>query len=114
MPVYEYDCPDCGDFTALKPLSGFREPEPCPACGIPAPRILLSAPGLPLLSSETRSRHAINERSAHEPRQSSAAERSGHGSGCACCKPGAKSARTQQAANGAKGFPGKRPWMISH
>jgi len=116
MPIYEYDCPDCGDFTALKPLARFREPEPCPVCGIPAARVLLSPPGLPLVSAGVRQSHARNERSRHEPRYSSAAERAagGHGSGCACCKPGAKSAQAQQAANGAKSFPGKRPWMISH
>ncbi len=116
MPVYEYDCPDCGDFTALRTLAEFREPEPCPICGTPAPRVLLSAPGLPVLSSAVRRKHAINERSAHEPRHSSAAERAagGHGSGCACCRPGAKSARVRQTADGAKSFPGQRPWMISH
>ncbi|MGI9212526.1 MAG: FmdB family zinc ribbon protein [Methylococcaceae bacterium] len=116
MPIYEYDCSRCGDFTALRPMAEFRAAQPCPSCGVLAPRVLLNAPGLPVLSTEMRRSHALNERSAHEPRHSSAAERasSGHGSGCACCKPGAKSARVQQGVTGAKSFPGQRPWMISH
>jgi putative FmdB family regulatory protein len=116
MPVYEYGCPDCGDFTALMPLARYREPQPCPACGEPSPRVVRSAPGLPLLRAETRKALAINERSAHAPKLSTAGERESagkHGPSCACCKPG-HSARTRQGADGAKSFPGRRPWMISH
>lgn len=117
MPIYEYDCPRCGDFTALRPMAQYREPHPCPDCGEPAPRAVFSAPGLPLLSAASRTAHATNERSAHAPKVSRKGEReagSKHGPGCACCKPGAASARTRVAQDGSKSFPSKRPWMISH
>lgn len=117
MPLYEYDCAACGDFTALRPMAEYREPQPCPDCGQPAPRALFTAPSLPILGSAARTAHARNERSAHEPMVSKKAERevaSKHGAGCACCKPGVGSARTQRGADGAKSFPSKRPWMISH
>jgi hypothetical protein len=36
-----------------------------------------------------------------------------HGAGCACCA--GKSMRNgKRGKNGAKSFPGARPWMISH
>lgn len=111
MPVYEYDCPACGDFTAMRPMAEYREPQPCPGCGVPAPRVLLSAPRLPVLGAAVRKAHAINERSAHEPKRSGGKT---HGAGCACCKPGARSTGTRVAADGAKSFPARRPWMISH
>lgn len=107
MPVYEYHCDAHGPFDALRPLAAYAEPCPCPACAQPARRILLTAPRL---ASSDRSRiaaHAVNERSAHEPRRSKA-----HGAGCGCCSGGG--ARRAGAPPAAKGFPSKRPWMISH
>ena len=116
MPIYEYDCPSCGGFTALRPMSEYRESQSCPSCGAPAPRAILSAPGLPLLGAAARRAHAVNEQSAHEPRLVSAVGRTTagkHGPGCACCKPG-HSAPVRHGRDGAKSFPTRRPWMISH
>jgi hypothetical protein len=60
------------------------------------------------MPTAVRQAHAVNERSAHEPRTSAR-----HGAGCSCCGGGRKS-NAVQAPNGAKSFPAKRPWMISH
>ena len=37
-----------------------------------------------------------------------------HPAGCGCCSPSSRKTPTVTAANGAKTFPNKRPWMISH
>ncbi len=46
MPTYEYECKDHGGFTAIRPLIQFRDPQPCPTCETPAPRVTLSVPAL--------------------------------------------------------------------
>jgi len=47
MPLYDYDCPDCGPFRALRPMSDSAGAQDCPKCGDPAPRQLRA----PMLSS---------------------------------------------------------------
>ncbi|AZY49559.1 zinc ribbon domain-containing protein [Bordetella avium] len=107
MPLYDYRCEACGDFTALRSLAQWRDPAPCPDCGQSCSRFLSGAPAVSALSSTANRAHAVNERASHEPR------RSGHGMACACCKGGSKTGgRTQ--ADGTKSFLGARPWMISH
>jgi putative FmdB family regulatory protein len=108
MAVYEYHCDTHGTFDALRPMAAYAEPCPCPDCGTPAPRVMLTPPRLGARDRGRIRAHAINERSADSPRRSS------HGPGCACCSPGGGKARAARAADGAKGFPGRRPWMISH
>ena len=46
MPTYEYECSSCGGFTALRPLSQFRDPQPCPKCEASSPRVTLTVPAL--------------------------------------------------------------------
>ncbi|HZT19071.1 MAG TPA: hypothetical protein VFA23_06670, partial [Dongiaceae bacterium] len=55
-----------GSFNAWRSMSASEQPAPCPSCGRPAPR----APSMPRLGMESalRRAHAINEKSAHEPR----------------------------------------------
>lgn len=99
MPLYDYECGQCGPFTELRPMAECEAPSACPGCGAPAPRAWLTAPRLggdPALIAA----HAANERSAHAPR------RAAHGPGCGCC--------AKQPSPRAKGFVGRRPWMISH
>lgn len=108
MPAYEFDCPTCGDFIALRPMAARDDPLACPDCGAPATRIMLTAPAIGALSSAKRVAHETNERAAHQPKSSAQ-----HGLGCACCTGTAKSA-SARAADGSKAFPKKRPWMISH
>lgn len=40
MPLYDYVCPDCGPFRALRPMSESARAHDCPQCGSPAPRPL--------------------------------------------------------------------------
>ncbi len=112
MPTYEYECTDCGDFTAARPMAEYREPQPCPDCGTVSPRVLRSAPAYSSVSTAVRTAHGVNERSAHAP-QTSAEMKAKHGAGCGCCSGIGKS-RAVQSADGKKAFPDKRPWMISH
>jgi putative FmdB family regulatory protein len=111
MPVYEYACDDCGGFSAANSMSQYLEPQPCPGCGSPAPRALLSAPALATMPATARVAHATNERSAHAPRTTADGVHR-HGPGCGCSGIGKSSA--VKSPDGAKTFPTKRPWMISH
>lgn len=107
MPFYDYECRGCGPFTAFRPMAEYEAPLACPDCGALSPRVLLTAPRLGGTDRALLAAHAVNERSAHAPRSSSA----GHGAGCGCCapRPAAKASPPEP-----KGFAGRRPWMISH
>lgn len=122
MPVYEYMCDACGDFTELKPMSEYQSPQPCPDCGVLAPRVMLTAPHCSGISRESRVAHSTNEQARHAPMSVDAykdkQDRVKHAAGCSCCSGGMKSRskknRTATSPNGAKSFPSARPWMISH
>lgn len=110
MPVYEYNCTDCGPFEAIERMSRCAEPTDCPACGTLAPRVMLTAPNVSFVSKSIRMGHATNERSADAPKRTST-----HGPGCGCCSGGTKkNSKTLHRPDGSKSFPSKRPWMISH
>ncbi len=113
MPTYDYACPSCGGFDALRRFAQRDEPAACPDCGAPSPRVFTAMPRLACLSSQTRRAMDINEQARHEPGRSGSYQRMRHPAGCGCCSPGRRGA-TVTAANGAKAFPSKRPWMISH
>ncbi len=112
MPTYDYACPDCGGFDALRTLARRDEPAACPDCGTSSPRVMVTAPRLALMASGTRDAIATNERASHAPR-SSRDQPARHPAGCGCCSTGRRGA-TVTAGNGTKAFPSKRPWMISH
>jgi len=117
MPTYDYDCAGCGGFDAFRPLSERNEPAACPGCGAGSPRVFASAPRLALLQGSTRSAIERNERAANVPMSSKdpgAYARLKHPSGCGCCSGHSPRSATVRAASGAKAFPSKRPWMISH
>ena len=105
MPIYEYNCADCGPFTQLRSITECSTNSACPACGSSAVKIF------PLVSlrpmrSENRTAWERNEQSAHAPHVCSS--HCGH-------KP---------KINGAKerGKPvlefskkrNRRPWMLGH
>ncbi|GAC1533629.1 MAG: zinc ribbon domain-containing protein [Ramlibacter sp.] len=115
MPTYAYACGDCGGFDAIRSMSQRDEPSACPACGAASPRVLAGAPGLACVGSQVRAAMETNERAQHAPRSSRDGSdgRMRHPAGCGCCSTGGRKA-TVTGANGAKAFPGKRPWMISH
>jgi len=70
MPIYDYDCPDCGGFEVLRTLAQRDDPCICPNCGAASPRVFVATPRLACLSSETRTAHETNERARHAPRSS--------------------------------------------
>lgn len=111
MPFYDYECGECGVFTALRPMTKATEPCDCPDCSAPAPRVILSAPNFALMESGMRNAYATNERSANSPKSTKAGH--AHGPGCACCS-GNRPSRTVSRPDGSKAFPSARPWMISH
>jgi putative FmdB family regulatory protein len=117
MPTYDYACPDCGGFDAFRSLAMRNDPAQCPDCGTASPRVFVSAPRLACVSSYTRMAMDTNERARHEPRSSRDTDgsygRMRHPAGCGCCST-SKKATTVRAPDGAKSFPSKRPWMISH
>lgn len=110
MPYYDYNCPDCGPFTEMRPMAVSGEPHACPACGTASPRAFFSTPFFSGLNAATRTAIATNERAQNEPKRSKSI---GHGPGCACCSAG-KPSKAVFRADGAKSFPSARPWMISH
>ena len=114
MPTYDSACPACGGFDAFRPLGARNEPAACPDCGTASPRVFASAPRLALLEGSTRSAIERNERARHEPKGSRDYARLRHPAGCGCCSSEVRRSSTVTAPNGAKAFPSKRPWMISH
>ena len=115
MPVYDYECPRCGPFTVMRPMAEYDRAAECPGCERESPRAFLTAPYFASMSAERRLALATNERSAHAPRLLSAADRR-HGAGCGCCaqKPLRAGKSGKSGKNAAKGFPARRPWMLSH
>lgn len=112
MPTYEYQCQTCGIFDQLRPIGRRDDHCRCPACGESSQRVVASAPALSVMSGRARAAHAVNERAAHAPKSSGEYRAYKHPPGCGCCGSGVKA--TARAADGSKGFPTKRPWMISH
>ena len=121
MPTYDYACAACGGFDAIRSLSVRNEPAACPGCGTDSQRVFVNAPRLARSNAEQRLAHDTNERAQHAPRSSRDGGGTGgsyapmrHPSGCGCCSTAGKRGSNVTAANGAKAFPTKRPWMISH
>ena len=112
MPVYEYECEQCGVITALKKMSESSMPACCETCGAESPRIM-SAPRRAVMEKSQRTAHERNEKSAHEPRVS---KRSSCGcSGTHTCKGGTKlNPETGKAALQMQTKKTARPWMLAH
>ncbi len=110
MPSYDYLCATCGPFNETRPMSEAAEARACPGCGQASSRAILAAPRVGLLSAAQRGAHATNERSRHAPRSLSG----GHAAGCSCCSGLGRGKTGASSPEAAKGFVGKRPWMISH
>ena len=109
MPMYDYHCDSCGGFSALRPLSEFREPMACPSCSAIATRVI-SAPNLAVMSASNRAAWERNERSAHEPRRGSCSSGTcGHSHHHHHNKPAAPGAAPIK-----KPASQTRPWMLGH
>ena len=63
MPLYAFDCPDCGPFELRTEAGAVGR---CPDCGGEARRVF-TPPGLARLSSPLRRARDMEERSAYEP-----------------------------------------------
>lgn len=113
MPTYDYECAGCGGFEAIRSISARNEAAACPECHQPAPRVLVASFGLAFLDGSTVKAMDANERARHEPKSSKNYASHKHPAGCGCCSSSRKTT-TVTAPNGAKAFPSKRPWMISH
>jgi putative FmdB family regulatory protein len=112
MPLYEYECATHGAFDAVVPMGERRQSQPCPRCRGASPRVILTAAALAAMSAPLRTAHAVNEKSQNQPKSSAQLK---HGASCSCCSGRRLNRRnTDTSVEGVRGFPGKRPWMISH
>lgn len=109
MPLYEYDCPDCGLFTAWGRMAVAEEPAPCPGCGARAPRAI-ARPALGMERGRYRA-HARNERAAHEP--GIVTRRSRGGDGHHHHHP-PLDPRAQKLVGNAHAHVSRRPWSVGH
>jgi putative FmdB family regulatory protein len=137
MPTYDYVCHNCGEFEAIRNMGERNQDCACPHCGDAAPRAILHAPRLAVMSSSSRFAMATNERASNAPRSSRDGSRDGvldgslggargeragsygrlkHPSSCSCCatRKSAVADIKNTSPLAAKSFPGRRPWMISH
>gem|GEM_PF-798829 len=88
MPLYDYDCPNCGAFALMRSMDDRDRAARCPACRRAVQR-QVSAPNLALMPSARRQAHFRNEKSAHEPMVCAPSHRCNTQCGCSA-KPGAK------------------------
>jgi putative FmdB family regulatory protein len=111
MPVYDFNCEECGDFRAFLSIDQRNDPTPCPSCLETGRRVIL-APNLALMHPHTRKAHGINEKSRHEPRVS---QSHSCGSGCGCGTK-VRPARVRDTKLGQLNSqkPSARPWMLGH
>lgn len=40
MPLYEYKCPDHGQFDQVAPMKDYLKPQPCPTCSQPSVKLI--------------------------------------------------------------------------
>lgn len=108
MPLYEYNCEECGPFTELRRMSECDMPAACPICSDPASR-MISVPRLAIMDKNNRTAWERNERSAHEPRRLKAGQGHDHGShdhkGAHHHDHGTHKQKHSHAG---------RPWMLGH
>ncbi len=93
MPLYDYDCEECGPFTEFRSMSRSADPMPCPTCGTAAERTL-TAPFIADMNPNSRIAHQRNEKSAHEPK--------------------VVSGKPQGHSHGRGRRQARRPWVIGH
>jgi putative FmdB family regulatory protein len=67
MPTYDYDCPQCGSFDALRSVSMRNQAAACPSCGGLSARILSVAPSLALMEDGARRAMATRLSPANAP-----------------------------------------------
>ena len=111
MPLYDFSCGECGEFSCFKPMEQRNDPTPCPSCSRLARRLIL-APNLAIMNPLVRKATAINEKSRHEPRVSGSHS---CGSGCGCgTKIRPKRTRETKLGKLESQKATARPWMLGH
>ena len=106
MPLYDYSCPQHGNFSRLLPLARRNEEIGCPDCGGLSERVI-SAPRLALMNPQNRNAWERNERSAHEPLSAKKHSCSHHHHGTEHKHHAKQTELKRGAING-------RPWMLGH
>jgi len=104
MPLYEFNCTECGPFTELRRLSECDMPMECPTCTVQASR-MISAPRLAIMAESNRTAWERNEKSAHEPRLARAGHHHDHKS---------DHSHNHQHKHTHKHAHNGRPWMLGH
>ncbi|HEX8645582.1 MAG TPA: zinc ribbon domain-containing protein [Thermoleophilaceae bacterium] len=83
MPIYEFSCDACG--TAFEELTRADELPPCPSCGAPEPRRVLSqvapTPRIGLRGAEARRSDATRRAREERKREERAARKGREGGG---------------------------------
>ena len=118
MPIYEYDCEECGVFTRLAKLSESAEPATCPYCGEQAPRVI-SAPSLSLMTTENRTKWERNEKAQHEPRRTRRSSCGCTGTHTCGTNKSSKQVKVEKDPDAKPEFrkqskKNARPWMLGH
>ena len=99
MPVYDYDCADCGPFSAWGTMVRSAEACACPTCGRPSER-QLARPHLATMNGKLRKAMDRAERSSAEPRVA----KKEHLAGCGCSLCSTKRSPA----------PSSRRWALGH
>ena len=111
MPVYDFTCEACGDFRELLTIAERHDPVSCPTCSRVGRRLIL-APNLALMNPIKRKATAINEKSRHEPRVSTAHS---CGNGCGCgTKIRPERVKETKLGKLQSQKATARPWMLGH
>ncbi len=108
MPLYEFECEECGVFEMFRSVSEASSPAACPECKGEAARVW-SVPRISAVSPLQRMAGDRNERSRHAPHVCK--------TGCGC--HGHKKSSSNQGIETANGqrrltYKGARPWVIEH
>lgn len=111
MPLYEYACPEHGNFDEFRPSSQCNDAIHCPVCDGNAARVL-TVPRTRVLSHAVRTGMERNEKSRHDPHVCK--------SGCGCSSgrrksSGASTKKSQEKkSSNLTSYTGPRPWVIEH
>ena len=111
MPVYDYECADCGVFPQHRPIAERDVPMACELCDQPLRR-LISAPNLALMAPLQRMAATRNERSRHAPRTGLKTSCCS-GKACVHKKPAPLTKEGKPALRGST-KKNRRPWMLGH
>ncbi len=100
MPLYDYECQDCGPFRTWQSMDEAASPTPCTDCGRLSPR-LISAPNINRMDAGVRKALQRCDNSADAPSVVRQQDLSTFG-------------RTKHARHSHRSHAPSRRWMIGH